>query len=363
MPRQPPAAARRRAQDDRDTVMSEKPRRATIKDVAAAAGVATSTVSHTFSGHRAISSSTRERVMAAARELGYHPNPQAKSMRTGTTGMIGLILRPYLIRSGSLEAHETFNRVAGAIAVACLRQGLGLVHIPVRDDAPLEMRPMDGCILAYPVAHDPLIDDLISRQVPLVCADPDPARPDVCPWVGVDHESGIRQVLRTLSVTAGGDVWLLIGTEHNAWTLASEQVTEEWAQRTGVTLHIHRAPQDFRAAEARARVQELLRWNRPPQAVVYGRSDLTEAMVSAVSEAGLRVPQDVQLAALTDSAHARIPARAITALDLGQEALADAAVAQMLRVLEAPEFPPEPIVVSPQLRVRGSTRVEPWAAP
>lgn len=362
MPRQPPAAARRRAQDDRDTVMSEKPRRATIKDVAAAAGVATSTVSHTFSGHRAISAATRQRVLRAAEELGYHANPHAQSMRTGRTGMIGLILRPHLIRESALEIHESFNRVAGAIAVACLRDGVGLVHIPVDKDQLMSSLPMDGCIVAYPQANDPLIDELISRRIPLVSVDPDPARTGIAPWVGVDHEAGVSDVLRSLTLQEEDRMWLIVGTEQNAWTLASERVAVAWAESQRLDLTIYRTARGVLAGEAYEQLRDLLHWNQPPRAIVFGRSELTEAVVSAVSDFGLRVPEDIQLAALTDSAHARIPRLPVTAMDLNQEKLAEAAVMQMRRVLENPGAHPEPVIVNPILRVRESTRVEPWAA-
>lgn len=342
--------------------MSERRRRSTIKDVANAASVAPSTVSHVFSGRRTISTGTRQRVMEAARRLGYQANPVAQSMRTGKTGMIGLILRPYVSKSGSLETHETFNRLAGAIAVACLREGMGLVHIPTSDDAPLAMLPMDGCIVAYPNADDPVIDELVRRGVPVVCADPDPARPDICPWVGVDYETGINQALETLTVESGDEAWLMVGSEDNAWKRSSERVMDTWARANDLNLRIYRAAGEVLPSDAREKLRELLRLNRSPRAVVYARSDLTEPMVSAVGASGLRVPKDVQLAALTDSAHARIPLRSVTALDLNQEGLAQAVVSQMLRVLKDPSSHPDPVWVSPQLKVRASTRSAPSSA-
>ena len=339
--------------------MTELRRPPTIKDVAAAAGVSPSTVSHTFSGRRAISEPTRKRVMEAAESLGYHPNPHARSMRTGKTEMIGLILRPYVSRSGSLQTHETFNRLAGAVAVACIREGMGLVHIPVSDNAPTATLPMDGCIVAYPSTDDPVLDELQRRGIPVVCADPDPARPEIFPWVGVDYGTGIDQVLENISVDPGDDIWLVVGTEDNAWKCSSESRVHEWARTKDLRVRTHVITGELQPSDVREQLQELLQGHPSPRAVVYARSDLTEPVVSAIGAAGLRVPGDVQLAALTDSAHTRIPLTAITALDLNQEALALAAVTHMLRVLEEPSAPPDPVLVSPQLKVRASTRNAP----
>ncbi|WP_151952694.1 LacI family DNA-binding transcriptional regulator [Brevibacterium sp. Marseille-P9724] len=339
--------------------MNKRRRPPTIRDVAAAAGVSPSTVSHAFSGRRTISKSTQKRVVEAAENLGYHPNPHARSMRTGRTEMIGLILRPHVSRSGSLQTHETFNRLAGAVAVACIREGMGLVHIPASGDAPLTVLPMDGCIVAYPHADDPVLDELQRRGVPVVCADPDPARPDICPWAGVDYDTGINQVLDAIAVDPGDDVWLMVGTEDNAWKRSSESRLHEWARTKDLSLRVHRTTGEAWPSDVRQQLLDLLQHHATPRAIVYARSDLTEPVVSAIGAAGLRVPRDVQLATLTDSAHTRIPLTSVTALDLNQEALALAAVTQMLRVLEDPAAHPDPVLVSPQLGVRASTRSTP----
>src|SRR5690606_30933589 len=62
----------------------------TIRDVAALAGVSFKTVSNVVNDYPHVAPATRERVMAAIRELGYQPNRMARSMRTGRTGAIGL---------------------------------------------------------------------------------------------------------------------------------------------------------------------------------------------------------------------------------------------------------------------------------
>ncbi|MEV4259750.1 LacI family DNA-binding transcriptional regulator, partial [Spirillospora sp. NPDC049652] len=63
---------------------------ATIKDVAASAGVGIATVSRVFSGTGAVSAATRERVLAAARDLDYRPSAVGRSLKTRRTGGLGL---------------------------------------------------------------------------------------------------------------------------------------------------------------------------------------------------------------------------------------------------------------------------------
>lgn len=154
----------------------------TIKDVAAAAGVSASTVSHTFSGRRAISEATRQRVLAVADELGYVPNAHARKLRLGRSNMLGLVLQPRYALAGTPDAAETFNRLSGAMATESLRRGLGLVHVPEVNSSGHDLPPMDGCIVAHTYGNDQVVLALERARVPFVLADPDPARTDI-PWV------------------------------------------------------------------------------------------------------------------------------------------------------------------------------------
>ncbi|MFC7273916.1 LacI family DNA-binding transcriptional regulator [Paractinoplanes rhizophilus] len=66
----------------------------TSSDVAAAAGVSRSAVSFAFNNPQRISAATRERILAAAAELGYTPNTLARMLQAGTTNSIGVLLLP-----------------------------------------------------------------------------------------------------------------------------------------------------------------------------------------------------------------------------------------------------------------------------
>src|SRR6185437_8444871 len=74
-----------------------EPRRVTITDVARHAGVALSTVSYVLSGKRVISATTRQRVLASIRALGYHPNAGARALASKRANVIALVLP---LRSG-----------------------------------------------------------------------------------------------------------------------------------------------------------------------------------------------------------------------------------------------------------------------
>ena len=89
-------------------------RRASLKELAAATGFSVTTVSMVMNGRAAafnISAATRDRVQAAARELHYQPNLHARSLRSRTTGILGLIV-PTLVNPFFGEMAQTFEQLA-----------------------------------------------------------------------------------------------------------------------------------------------------------------------------------------------------------------------------------------------------------
>ena len=74
-----------------------RPRRASILDVAALAGVSASTVSRSLRGHSSISAATRQRVLEAAQQLSYSASPQASGLASGRTLTIGVVV-PFVTR-------------------------------------------------------------------------------------------------------------------------------------------------------------------------------------------------------------------------------------------------------------------------
>lgn len=328
----------------------------TIKDVAATAGVSPSTVSHTFSGRRAISESTRQRVLAAADKLGYVPNAHARQLRLGKSNMLGLVLRPRYAVAGTPDAAETFNRLSGAMATESLRRGLGLVHVPDIDGTGHDLPPMDGCIIAHPYENDRTIDVLETARIPYVLADPDPARPDL-PWtVGIDYAAGVDEILASAAGGQGRPVVLLPGTERNAWNIVAEQTYRDWCADNGHGPEVAALSEGASMQDARAVIREILERHAGEIALVYGDSSATPAVLAELEASGKHVPEDVGLATLTATVHNRIAHPPVTGMDLSHEQLAHEAVALLVSRISGAPAPVEPLTVAPVVTVRASTR-------
>ena len=164
--------------------------RVTLATLAQRLGVSISTVSNAYNHPDQLSAATREKVFAAARELGYAgPDPLASSLRSGRVGAIGLIeksLPVALTDPASLL-------MLGGVAEACDEAGVALVLIPRGRADSGHVDIVRTAVVDGFVAHCDALDDerrliVEERRLPIVVLDgrPEPGEPSV----GIDEEGG-----------------------------------------------------------------------------------------------------------------------------------------------------------------------------
>ena len=150
-----------------------------------------------------LSEATRQRVPAAARELGYAPTSTARALARGGTGVLGLTTTPY----GDLPVPYTEIPYCADLTLAAMaaahERGYLLTVMP--SSLSPWMWPntsMDGVIHVDPRADDPVRSLLRERGIPMVC-DGRPPKPHwYDAWVDTDYEAGLRLLLDHL-VEAG----------------------------------------------------------------------------------------------------------------------------------------------------------------
>lgn len=327
----------------------------TISDVAAHAGVSISTVSHALSGNRPISAATRARVREAIDALGYGANPAARSLRTGRSGIVGLILRPRDAVHGSLRGTETFTRLSGAIATAVLDRGIGLVHVPDVLSPSTTRVPMDGCIVAHPYGGDEVLTELLRRGLPVVTVEEDPDRPDL-PWaVTLDYHTVLTELLDGLWTRGARRIALVTGTEDNAWNRRTRETYLSWVSQHGMPPRHAALYEGLGIDGAEELILPMLTRDDRPDAVITDPSSFAAGIACGAGKLGLAIPEDLMLAAVTDSEFSRGHTPPITAVDLALEDLARHAVRLLLDQLSGGAPPKRPSIVQPVLHWREST--------
>ncbi|MFB7112439.1 LacI family DNA-binding transcriptional regulator [Streptomyces sp. NPDC056190] len=273
---------------------------ASIKDVAAAAGVSVATVSRVLNEHRSVSADARARVLASVEALGYRPNAVARSLRTHRTRTLGLVisdvLNPYftaLARSVEEEARTLGYSVI--IGNADERPGLQDHHVRTLLD-----RRIDGLLVSPADGGSPLMLDAARAGTPMVFVDRWIEGVDV-PVVRSDGRAAVRDLVAHLYGLGHRRLAIIAGPA--ATTTGRERVE---AFREALAAHGLPLPDayvgqgDFRAGSGRRVTESFLGLPEPPEAVFAADNLMALGALDAIRARGLRVPDDIALAAFDD---------------------------------------------------------------
>ena len=192
--------------------------RVTMRQVAAEAGVAVMTVSYAYTRPERVAAPTRARVLEAAERLGYRgPDPVARSLRSGSTGNLGVVLGEHL--SYAFEDPQATRFLAGVSRV-CVQQHLGLVLIPGTgepDDVDrVREAAVDGFVLWTTSDDDPVLDVVAATGRPAAIQG-GPAAPGLH-VVAADDRAAARAIARHVLVDAQSPLVLSHPLDRDRWT-------------------------------------------------------------------------------------------------------------------------------------------------
>ena len=172
----------------------ERRHRATMVDVARAAGVSTMTVSYAYSQPSRVSQSAAAKVRAAAEQLGYPgPHPGARSLRRGRAGTLGVVFGEHL--TYAFEDPQAARFLAG-VAEVCEAQAVGITLVPVtgaaHDTERIARAAVDGFVVWTTADDDPVLDAVLATGLPAVVhGGPDRGG---LPVVSIDDRAAARAI-------------------------------------------------------------------------------------------------------------------------------------------------------------------------
>jgi LacI family transcriptional regulator len=270
--------------------------RATIHDVAAAAGVSVATVSKAVNGRYGVSPATVERVLVAVEALGYESSLVASSMRARQTGVIGVLVADFEPFSA-----EVLKGVGGALrdsrldllAYSGSRLGSG-EGWERRSLSRLSGTLVDGVIMVTPTVVN------VTADVPVVAIDPHTGPADL-PTVESDSYTGARQAVDYLLSLGHRRIGFLAGRPD----LRSSMLREGGYRRA---LEEARIPVDpslialgrYEEDSARAAAVRLLARADPPTAIFAANDISALTTVRVAIEHGLDVPRDLSVVGFDD---------------------------------------------------------------
>ena len=326
----------------------------TIYDVAAAAGVATSTVSRAFSSPTRVNATTRERVLAVAAELGYRPNLHARALLSGRHHTVAMVV-------SDITNPHYFELIRGAEMRARASE-YTLVLVNAEESPRVEydqiqrlVSSVDGFVLAASrlpdenllqiAAQRPVV--LMSREVPGLAS------------VVLDHVQGCRQIVEHLASLGHRELIYLAGPQNSwmartRWAALCTAADELGLQAKRIGPFTPKVSQGGAAADGAL--------NAGATAIVAHNDLLAIGVVQRLAQRSVRVPDDVSVVGFDNIFAANLCTPTLTTLGGVHADVGRAAVQILLEVVgptRAKESASPQVVLPTELVLRQSTGFRP----
>ena len=328
----------------------------TSLDVAERAGVSRSAVSRVFTPGASVSKSTAAKVRAAARELGYRPNVLARSLITGRSRIIGLVVA-YLENQFYPEAIEKLSKSLQAEGYHVL------VFMASNDEAATQSvidelldYQVDGIIAASVGLSNDLTRRCEDAGIPIVLFNRDQFD-DRMSSVTSDNMAGGRKLAEFLVAGGHERIGHIAG-----WEGASTQIDREAGFKAGLmdagAKIVAREVGNFDFEMAKEAARRMFERDAPPEAVFVANDHMAFAVMDVLRfELGISIPGDVSVVGYDDVSLAAWASYDLTTVRQRANVMVDQAVEILLSRIDDPQTPPRRVSIDGPLIIRGSARI------
>ncbi len=332
--------------------------RITLRDVARAAGTSVASASATLHGSRGetirVSEATRARIRDVATQLGYVANPIAKSLATGKTRSLGLIL-PYA--DAFLDQNPFCNQVMHGVMREVVHRHYNLMlytAVEIREDATAQVidSRVDGLLLVMPPERNRAAERCETRGIPYVSILQTPIGDEWC--VNSDDYAGGRLAADHLAALGHRRVAHLSGSVNVASTEPRLRGFRDALESHGIDGNLV-VPAGFSAPAGYQAMREVLESRNNLPTAVFAANDLcADGAIRAIRETGLNVPEDIAVVGYDDTWFATMTQPPLTSVHMPIAEMGERAAAMLIDRLEGHEPSERQPVLPVSLTIRSS---------
>lgn len=324
-------------------------------DVARLAGVSQSTVSRTFSPNGKVSQGSRQKVLAAAQQLGYKPNAIARSLSTQRTNIIGIVMSyitspfyPYVLEKFT-ERLQTLGRQVLLFNAAPNQE--------VDDILPLVLQyQVDGLIITSATLSSEMVDECVAHGTPVILFNRYVLGANASA-VCCDNAEGGRVVANFLLDTAHKRLAYIAGKENTSTNTDREKGFTDRLRERG-QLEWQREEGNYSYESGYEAAKRLLQRDDRPDAIFCANDIMAlGAMDAARFEMGLKVPEELSIIGFDDIPSASWPSYALTTIRQPVNQMIQTTIDLLMERLEEPQAKPVLKLMPGPLIKRGSVRL------
>lgn len=300
------------------------------KDVAKLAGVSQSSVSRVFFDGAKVTEKTRQKVLAAAQELGYRPNVYARSLITNSTKIIGLVMKGV--------QNPFYPQVLKQFTTSFKKHGYSVLFVHTNND---EIQNEDiETLLNYHVAGVVITDATMSMNVaeafranhiPLVFFNRKLTKSQfhsVC----CNNLNASRQIAEYLAAKGQGEMVYISGNEDTSTSREREQGFAEVLEHRG--LRYRKYLSDFTYEGGYRTGQEILSGEELPPAIFAANDIMALGVMDALRKEGVKIPEQVKIVGFDNIDMASWPAYELTTWEQPIEKMVDETVQYLLSEID-----------------------------
>lgn len=317
-----------------------------LKSLAQQLGISETTVSRALNGYPEVSERTRQRVLAAAEEFGYRPNPMARSLASGRTNVVGII---HPLTPNDL-ADPMFMQIVGGMVEALEERQMDLIMAPVSPvnelrayEHMVKERRVDGLIVGRTHLYDQRIAYLAKQGLPFIAHGRTSVN-EPHAWFDYDNEAGMRIAVEHLLAHGHQRIGLIsapLDMNFARQRFASFGKAMQAAGLTQNPRHLIENTNDRRSGYLA--MQKILGSETPPSAVIVDNHMSGVGAMRALLDAGIKIGEQMSIIVwgkMEDS----LAGYNVTTIDQPHPDRAGAKMIEMLLALQA-GTPPEQLQV------------------
>ncbi|TCT22446.1 LacI family transcriptional regulator [Melghiribacillus thermohalophilus] len=337
----------------------------TIKDVAKRANVAPSTVSRVLANSPRISEDTKKKVRKAMKELGYHPNVNARSLAIRSARAIGLVMPhsadkalqnpffPEVMRGISSIAH----RLNYSLNIST---GESKEEIFEGIERLVQGGRVDGLILLYSRVNDQVVHFLLKENFPFVIiGKPDEHETEIT-HVDNDNIRAAKEITNHLIDLGHRKIAFIGGGTELMVTRDRLQGYQQALQEAEILrLDQYRVHTEFLRSGGQKAVDQLFKLGEPPTGIVIADDLMSLGVITMLEEYGLRVPDDVSIVSFNNVYLSEISKPPLTTVDIRIYELGAQAAKCLIEKVTNKDEPAKRIIVPHEIIYRQSTKEAP----
>jgi LacI family transcriptional regulator len=332
-----------------------------IVDIANKLNISKTTVSFILNGRareKRISDELVERVLKFVKEVGYKPNSLAKSLRTGKSHIIGLMVENI--------ADPFFANIARYIEDRAYKNGYRIIYCSTDNDAAktkdlismFRDRHVDGYIIAPPVGVEEDIAELLKDELPVVLFDRYFPAIDSS-YVVIDNMQATYNATQYLIDQGYKNIAFITLQSHQTQMQARLDGYEKAINENDLKPNIKEIVFSQDAENIIGPIDSFLKTNKDLDAVLFATNRLGTSGLRVINKLGIKVPNDIAVISFDDHDVFELYSPSITAIAQPVEDIADKVITLLLNKLESSSpIEKQKITLKTELNVRGSSEVK-----